>query len=98
MDRDGRADLTAVAAQENAPEGAVRFLPGASSTLYSTTASTSFGPAKAALPAGRYTGFAENLADQGLVRNRPSRAYASAGGRVTSKRQPPGMFRTVVRP
>jgi hypothetical protein len=42
--RDGRADLTAIADQENDPAGAVWFLPGAASTLYSTTTSQTFGP------------------------------------------------------
>ncbi|MCZ0988000.1 FG-GAP repeat protein [Streptomyces diastatochromogenes] len=62
VNHDGHADLTAVAAQENDPEGAVWFLPGAASTLYSTTASTTFGPTKAGLPAGKYTGFGADLA------------------------------------
>ncbi|MGW2641411.1 hypothetical protein ACWC21_31530, partial [Streptomyces sp. NPDC001348] len=61
VDRDGHADLTAVAAQENDPEGAAWFLPGASSTLYSTTASMTFGPTKVGLPAGRYTDFGAEL-------------------------------------
>ncbi|MEU1007228.1 VCBS repeat-containing protein [Streptomyces sp. NPDC005890] len=60
--RDGRADLTAVADGENDPEGAVWHLPGATGTLYSTTASTTFGPAKAGLPARTYTAFGYDLA------------------------------------
>ncbi|MEU6069717.1 FG-GAP-like repeat-containing protein [Streptomyces sp. NPDC047082] len=62
VNHDGHADLTAVAAQENDPEGAAWFLPGASSTLYSTTASTTFGPAKMGLPAHKYTAFGSDLA------------------------------------
>ncbi|WP_225832373.1 FG-GAP and VCBS repeat-containing protein [Streptomyces sp. NK08204] len=62
VNHDGHADLTAVASQENDPEGAAWFLPGASSTLYSTTASTSFGPTKLGLPAGKYTEFGADLA------------------------------------
>lgn len=62
VNRDGHADLTAVADQENDPEGAVWFLPGAASTLYSTTATTTFGPTKVGLPAGKYTGFGADLA------------------------------------
>ncbi|MFC5799948.1 FG-GAP repeat protein [Streptomyces formicae] len=62
VNRDGRADLTAVAGQENDPEGAVSFLPGASSTLYSTTASTTFGPTRVGLPTRTYTAFGTHLA------------------------------------
>jgi hypothetical protein len=62
VNRDGRADLTVVADGENDPEGAVWFLPGAASTLYSTTASTSFGPARVGLPAHTYTAFGVRLA------------------------------------
>ncbi|MEU4034308.1 FG-GAP-like repeat-containing protein [Streptomyces collinus] len=62
VNRDGRADLTAAADGENDPEGAVWFLPGASSTLYSPTASTSFGPTKVGLPAHRYSDFGGHLA------------------------------------
>ncbi|MFE1308436.1 FG-GAP and VCBS repeat-containing protein [Streptomyces sp. NPDC058755] len=62
VNHDGHADLTAVATQENDPEGAVWFLPGASSTLYSTTATTTFGPTKVGLPAGKYTAFGADLA------------------------------------
>ncbi|MFE0627669.1 VCBS repeat-containing protein [Streptomyces sp. NPDC058864] len=62
VNRDGRADLTVVADGENDPEGGVWFLPGAASTLYSTTASTSFGPAKVGLPARTYTAFGFDLA------------------------------------
>ncbi|MEU6088496.1 FG-GAP-like repeat-containing protein [Streptomyces sp. NPDC047085] len=62
VNHDGHADLTAIADQENDPEGAAWFLPGASSTLYSTTASTTFGPTKVGLPAGKYTAFGADLA------------------------------------
>ncbi|MGW0627104.1 hypothetical protein [Streptomyces sp. NPDC002758] len=62
VNHDGRADLTAVADQENDPEGAAWFLPGAASTLYSTTASTTFGPTKVGLPAHTYTEFGADLA------------------------------------
>ncbi|MFI6486863.1 FG-GAP repeat protein [Streptomyces sp. NPDC050564] len=44
VNHDGRADLTAIAAQENDDGGATRYLPGAATSLCSTTASTSFGP------------------------------------------------------
>ena len=64
VNRDGHADLTAVADNENDPEGAVWFLPGASSTLYSTSASTSFGPTRVGLPAGEYSAFGADLAGQ----------------------------------
>lgn len=60
--RDGRADLTAVAYGENDPEGAVWHLPGAAATLYSTTASATFGPTKVGLPARTYTDFGSGLA------------------------------------
>ncbi|MCG0062494.1 FG-GAP and VCBS repeat-containing protein [Streptomyces tricolor] len=60
--RDGRADLTAVADGENDPEGALWHLPGAAGTLYSTTASTTFGPTKVGLPARTYTAFGTGLA------------------------------------
>ncbi|MEU6667049.1 FG-GAP and VCBS repeat-containing protein [Streptomyces sp. NPDC046727] len=59
---DGRADLTAVADNENDPEGALWHLPGAAGTLYSTTASTTFGPTKLGLPARAYTAFGADLA------------------------------------
>ncbi|MFG3011895.1 FG-GAP and VCBS repeat-containing protein [Streptomyces cinerochromogenes] len=62
VDRDGRADLTAVADNENDPEGALWHLPGAAGTLYSTTASTTFGPTKVGLPARAYTAFGYHLA------------------------------------
>ncbi|MDT0466361.1 VCBS repeat-containing protein [Streptomyces gibsoniae] len=62
VNHDGHADLTAVAAQENDPEGAAWFLPGASSTLYSTTASTTFTPARLGLPSRTYTEFGAGLA------------------------------------
>ncbi|MGW2746880.1 FG-GAP-like repeat-containing protein [Streptomyces sp. NPDC001450] len=62
VNRDGHADLTAAAVGENDPEGAVWFLPGASSTLYSTTASTTFGPTALDLPARKYTDFGAELA------------------------------------
>ncbi|MFF7751954.1 FG-GAP-like repeat-containing protein [Streptomyces sp. NPDC007971] len=62
VNRDGHADLTAIADGENDPEGAAWFLPGASSTLYSQTASTTFGPTKVGLPAGRYSDFGGELA------------------------------------
>jgi hypothetical protein len=45
----------------NDPEGAVWFLPGASSTLYSQMASTTFGPTKMDLPAGKYSYFGADL-------------------------------------
>jgi hypothetical protein len=59
---DGRADLTAIAAQENDPAGAAWFLPGAASTLYSTTAATTFGPTKLGLSTSQGGAFGEDLA------------------------------------
>lgn len=62
VDRDGHADLTAIGAQENDPAGAAWFLPGAASTLYSTTASTSFGPTRLGLSTAQGGAFGADLA------------------------------------
>ncbi|MFD3927160.1 FG-GAP-like repeat-containing protein [Streptomyces sp. NPDC058614] len=62
VNHDGRADLTAIAAQENDPAGAAWFLPGAASTLYSTTAATIFGPTKLGLSTSQGGAFGQDLA------------------------------------
>ncbi|KAB1143227.1 hypothetical protein F7R91_25820 [Streptomyces luteolifulvus] len=62
VNRDGRADLTAIAAQENDPAGAAWFLPGAAPTLYSTTASITFGPTKLGLSTAQGGAFGTDLA------------------------------------
>ncbi|MEU6140122.1 FG-GAP-like repeat-containing protein [Streptomyces sp. NPDC047081] len=62
VNHDGRADLTAIGAQENDPAGAAWFLPGAASTLYSTTASKSFGPTALGLSTAQAGAFGADLA------------------------------------
>ena len=62
VNHDGRADLTAIGAQENDPAGAAWFLPGAASTLYSTTASKSFGPTALGLSTAQGGAFGTDLA------------------------------------
>lgn len=59
---DGRADLTAIAANENDPAGAAWHLPGAASTLYSTTTATSFGPTSLGLSTQQGAAFGSDLA------------------------------------
>ncbi|WP_328398494.1 VCBS repeat-containing protein [Streptomyces sp. NBC_00390] len=61
VNRDGRADLSAVASQENDDAGGLWHLPGAAGTLYSTTGSTSFGPGALGLSTA-YSAFGSELA------------------------------------
>jgi hypothetical protein len=57
VDHDGRADLTAIASQENDPSGAAWFLPGATAT-----GSSSFGPTGLGMSAGQGGAFGWDLA------------------------------------
>ncbi|MGX1669783.1 FG-GAP-like repeat-containing protein [Streptomyces sp. NPDC055400] len=58
---DGHSDLTAIAAQENDDAGALWHLPGATGSLYSTTASTSFGPTRTGLSSNQRGAFGCDL-------------------------------------
>ncbi|MFD4141734.1 hypothetical protein [Streptomyces sp. NPDC058572] len=61
VNRDGRADLSAVASQENDDAGGLWHLPGAAGTLCSTTGSTGFGPGALGLSTA-YSVFGSELA------------------------------------
>ncbi|MFC8517762.1 FG-GAP-like repeat-containing protein [Streptomyces sp. NPDC057257] len=61
VNHDGRADLTAIGAQENDPAGAAWFLPGAATTLYSTTTSKTFAPTSLGLSTAQGGAFGTDL-------------------------------------
>ncbi|MFD7812431.1 FG-GAP-like repeat-containing protein [Streptomyces sp. NPDC059785] len=61
VDRDGRADLTVIADNENDGSGAAWHLPGAATSLYSTTRSASFGPTKIGLSSKQNGAFGSAL-------------------------------------